>query len=217
MRLNGLKVALLAAAIVVPSQPASANAVRVDFAGFVDSIFADGIADPNAFLDESIHVGTRFSGYFTLDVDAAPCCVGPTTAIYGFERPDWTMHTQLGDLVFDTIDKHTVQLLFGDGIDPSAVVIQGNRVRVGLGSFSADDPISSTELSLVPWTLSAYATGRFTWDATSPPLTTLRVLGTLDTLTSSAVPEPEEGLLAGLAAAAMILGSVGSGYRRART
>jgi hypothetical protein len=154
-----------------------AIALRIDYAGSVDSILPSEGVDPDTALGGSIQLGTHFSGSFTLQTDASPTGTTADTGYYGFDTPPWTFASEIGSFATEAYLSDQIVLYLGDGSDihPSHVQIdagtgiadigfQPRSVSVFLGGAGQFDPVSSTDLSDVPWDLAAYSGAFVSWE-----------------------------------------------------
>ena len=219
------------------SQTARAALVRVDFSGSVDTIegqlYPPGTpiptAEAEALLGGSIHVGTRFSGFFLYDdstvaSDGYPEGGGvPPFAAWALYFPGPGLgptagsHGEIGSYVGDgpgagSIDVNDNELLLV-GADPSrlfvtSAFVAGSSPAGGIplldfwvyaAGAGPGSPLHGTSLVGIPWDLESFPSTSVVWHFRDGD-TYVSVTGTVDHL----VPEaPAFGLLA-LAACAML-------------
>ena len=105
-----MRMSILAAVLTSLASASTAAPVRVEFSGTVSSITGSSdIEDPEAAIGGSIHVGTRFTGYFTFDDAAVPQSFypevpdqrPPSHSVYQLPWPSWGFHTEIGDFATD--------------------------------------------------------------------------------------------------------------------
>ena len=195
------------------------------------------ISDPVAAIGGSVQVGTLFSGFFTFDDGAAPSNINdevidpedplPAQWTYEFSSTQFAYHTQLGAFSTDPMAGSSFGVELDDWEQATPPDSDEVRVTAQLAPYppspgplvgpvyvflilkggSPGEPLHSTALSSVPWSLAAFP-DQSTYDAISWQFfdgggNIVYVQGSLDSL--SAVPEPAAGSsLAALAAFALL-------------
>ena len=104
-----MRMSILAAVLTALASASTAAPVRVEFSGTGSRITGSSdIEDPEAAIGGSIHVGTRFTGYFTFDDAAVPQSFYPEVpyatpeySVYQLPWPSWAFHTEIGDFATD--------------------------------------------------------------------------------------------------------------------
>ncbi len=212
---------------------AQAVTVRVDFSGTVDSVLGSGsMEDPIGSIGGSIEPGTPFSAYLVFDDAVPPIREEPGHASYAFAPSEAEFHSEVGDFVFDAtyidpdapefgifsitlIDYEVIwsQVYWQAWVidRPTGPDLAPDLFGVELAGDSSGEPLASSALSDVPWILESFPVAEMYWNFSNGSIETVYVNGTIENL-SVTVPEPGPGALG----AAMLVGLVALGFRRAR-